>query len=136
MPAPKSYVVPAHLAVTADIAPRVHALLADSRRRLSRGEYGEPDPRLLVWLRDLDRLAAESRQQRPPSTTVTEVAERWLTTLEAATRLGISERAVRNLPLTRRKIAGNLRWLESDVYEEVSTREWVLRNPAEASGAA
>ena len=136
MRAPSSYLVREHLAVTADVAPMIRALLADSRRRMARGDFGAPDERLSVWLADLDRIVADrSASDTSPAATMNEM-DRYLSTAEAAARLGISDRAVRDLRLERRKVVGNWRWLESDVDAEVEARRQVLRNPPEGCGAA
>lgn len=132
-----SYSMPAHLAVMPDIAPRLDLLLRDTRRRFRRGEFGTPDERLLVWFDQLEKLAADTLRDRPASFTSNGLpVDRWIPTAVVAERLGITERAVRSLPLSRKKVRGNLVWHEGDVDDEVEARRYVLRNAAEGSGSA
>jgi excisionase family DNA binding protein len=116
-----SFIVPEHLAVTPDVARSLVALLAPGRAQARKNGYLLHDDRLATFLLELDRLAEHGRT-RPDLRTVTEHRPVWLTTAEAARRLGVSDRRVRDMHLTGKRVGREWRWLEADVEAEADAR--------------
>ncbi len=109
-----SFVVPEHLAVTPDIARHLVALLAPGRAQARTNGYLIANDRLALFLIELDRVAEHGRT-RPDLREIAEYNPTWLTTAEAAQRLGVSERRVRDMKLTGRRTGRAWQWLEADV---------------------
>jgi hypothetical protein len=119
----------AHLELPANLAPIIKVLIEPGRRRARTDGMLAGNVPVVDWLDQLDRLAAVStpnvragEAQVLPA--ATPVAARWLTTAEAATVLGVSERRVRQIGdrLVGRTINGRRMWLETDVLEEAAAR--------------
>jgi hypothetical protein len=113
MPAP-SFVIPEVLIVPPDLARAVSALMTPGRAQARAEGLLATNERLSAWLRDLDRVAAATRPT-PSTPAPVPVVERWLPTAEAARRLGLSERRVRDLRVTKRRNGRALVLLEADV---------------------
>ena len=112
-------------------------LLAPHRRQLASGGHGEPDPRLLVWLVDLQRAAERVQQSHAASlsatspvsdTPATDATPDLLTTAEAAQMLGVDESTLRSLRIERRKVRGKLWWSRDDIRVELDARTFVSRH--------
>lgn len=116
----RSYLVPAHLVVTPDVAPMLAALLRPGRRDARVNHLLSPSDPVHTWLRDLDTWNLSMGQV----TIADEPVPHWLTTAEAAALLGIGDRAMRFLERGIRNCkVGNRRvWLEADVMAEMDAR--------------
>ena len=134
---PKTYVMPSALVVPDVLAVPLSRALAPVRRQLTAGAYGEPDPRLMVWLSDLQRVADRVQQSRvvnlsPTSlvddTPASETTPDLLTTAEGAQMLGVDESTLRSLRIERRKVAGKLWWSRDDIRAELDARTFVSRH--------
>ncbi len=104
-----------------DLARAVSALLTPGRAQARAEGLLATNERLAAWLRDLDRVAAAARPT-PSTAAPVPVVERWLTTSEASRRLGLSDRRVRDLKVTKRKHGRALVLLEGDVEAMAAER--------------
>ena len=136
---PITYVKPSALVVPDVLAVPLSRALAPVRQQLTAGAYGEPDPRLMVWLADLQWLADRVQQSHaanlsPTSpvddTPATDTTTELLTTAEAADMLGIDESTLRSLRIERRKVRGRLWWSLDDIRVELDARAFVSRHTA------
>ena len=134
---PKTYVMPSALVVPDVLAVPLSRALAPVRRQLTAGAYGEPDPRLMVWLSDLQRVADRVQQSHvvnlsPTSlvddTPASDTTPDLLTTSEAAQMLGVDESTLRSLRIERRKVRGRLWWSRDDIRAELDARAFVSRH--------
>ncbi len=107
--------------MTPDVARSLVALLAPGRAQARANGYLIHDDRLATFLLELDRLAEHGRT-RPDLRTVSEHRPVWITTAEVARRLGVSERRVRDMALTGKRLGREWRWLEADVEAEADAR--------------
>jgi hypothetical protein len=114
MPAPSSFFIPESLVVPPDVARSLLALLRPGLAQARAEGLLVHNERLTAWLRDLERMAAAARPT-PSTAAPVPVVERWLTTSEAARRLGLSDRRVRDLKVTKRRNGRDLVLLEADV---------------------
>lgn len=115
------FVVPKHLAVTAEVAPPLLSLVADGRR-WARVNGLTLSPAVSAFLADLETFVAEL--QGPGLVMAEPAAVRWLSTTSAAELLGLSERQVRSMAgrLRSRRVGGRRQWDEADVLAEVEAR--------------
>ena len=117
------FTVPEHLAVPADVARQLQALLAPGRAQARANGWLATNERLTTFLVELDRLAERGRPGgAQPAVPVAEHRPRWISTADAAALLGVSERRVRDMSLTGRKVGGAWRWLEADVLAAADAR--------------
>ena len=137
---PTTYVVPSMLLLPDVLAVPLSRALAPVRQQLTAGAHGEPDPRLMVWLDDLQRAADRVQQSHAaslsptspvaeaPVTTTADTTPDLLTTAEAAQMLGVDESTLRSLRIERRKVAGKLWWSRDDIRAELDARTFVSRH--------
>jgi hypothetical protein len=121
---PRTYVMPAFLAVTPDVAPQIHALLASGRAEAEASGGLDPGDPVRVWLADLDRMVPRSGGVVLPERGDGGGGDEWVTTATAAEMLGIGERAMRNIGVER--VWGGRRgwlWRRGDVEELRSERD-------------
>lgn len=112
-----TYVLPARvLILPEDLVPAVAELIQTEAKRLRRGEYGRPEPKLMAWLDDLEAVAAEVRRAKlaPHRVVIDEGAGSGLEligTAEAAARLGVVETTLRRGPLREHAVGPHNRLL-------------------------
>jgi excisionase family DNA binding protein len=108
--------------IDAVTAPAVLALLADGRRRAAREQWRLADETVDI-LDSLDALANHARKQTPPPP---EGEPDWITTDEAAARLGVTARQVRRMAernvLRSKRLAGRLFVDAADALSEADAR--------------